>query len=147
MLKLFISLPKKEFLEIIYAINKFIHYINGYEFFVRIDDSSITYLMNKPITNGRITSWLLLLHEFNIIVLHRSGRENQVSNFLSRINTPSDTTPIKDNFLDENLFAISFKSTWFVDIANYLSTRKLPPYFSPKEKQRIITQSAKCLWI
>ena len=48
MLKLFISLPKKEFLEIIYAINKFIHYINGYEFFVRIDDSSITYLMNKP---------------------------------------------------------------------------------------------------
>ena len=124
MLKLFISLVKKEFLEIIYAINKFIHYINGYEFLVHIDHSSITYLMNKPINNGRITRWILLLHEFNIIVLDRLGRENQVTNFLSPLNNPSETTPIKDHFLDENLFAISFKSTWFVDIANYLSTRK-----------------------
>ena len=59
---------EKKFLAVIYAINKFIHYINGYEFFVHTDHSSITYIMNKPITNGRITRWLLLLQEFNIIV-------------------------------------------------------------------------------
>jgi hypothetical protein len=62
--------------------------------------------------------------------------------FSFRINNPSETIPVKDSFPNENLFAISIKSPWFVDIANYLSTGKLPPHFSPKEKQRIIRQSA-----
>ena len=42
--------------------------------------------MNKPITNGRITRWLLLLQEFNITILDRPGRENLVVGFLSIIN-------------------------------------------------------------
>ena len=52
---------KKEFLVVVHAINKFKHYITSYENFVHTDHSAIRYLMNKPITNGRITIWLLLL--------------------------------------------------------------------------------------
>ena len=52
---------EKEFLAVIFAINKFRHYIIGYEVFVHTDHSTIRYLMNKPITNGRVTRWLLLL--------------------------------------------------------------------------------------
>ena len=43
------------------AINKFRHYIIGYETFIHSYHSAIRYLMNKPITNGRITRWLLFL--------------------------------------------------------------------------------------
>ena len=55
------TVTEKEFLVVVYSINKFRHYITGYEVFVHIDYSAIIFLMNKPITNGRITRWLLLL--------------------------------------------------------------------------------------
>ena len=47
--------------------------------------SAIKYLMNKPITNGRVTQWLLLLQEFNISIMDRPGKTNVVVDFLSRI--------------------------------------------------------------
>jgi hypothetical protein len=67
--KLNYTVTEKELLAVVHAINKFLHYIAGYEVFVHIDHSAIRFLMNKPITNGRVTRWLLLLQEFNIIVL------------------------------------------------------------------------------
>ena len=51
----------KEFLAVVHAVNKFRHYITGYEVFVHTDHSTIRFLMNKRITNGRINRWLLLL--------------------------------------------------------------------------------------
>ena len=69
-----------------HSINKFRHYITDYEIFVHNGHSSIKFLMNKPITNGRITRWFLLLQEFNITILDRPGRENLVVGFLSIIN-------------------------------------------------------------
>jgi len=55
--------------------------------------------------------------------------------------------PVEYNFPNEYLFEISTKSPWFVDIANYLATRKLPSYLSPREKRKIIQISASYSWI
>ena len=82
--------------------------------------------MNKPITNGRITSCLLLLQEFNITIIDRSGKENLVANFLSRINNGGEMSPVNDDFPDEHLFALPTKPPWYADLANYLTTGKLP---------------------
>eukprot|EP00253_Pinus_taeda_P031239 PITA_31239 len=79
------TVTEKEFLVVVHAINKFRHYITGYETFIRTDHSAIRYLMKKPVTNGRVTIWLLLLQEFNITVLDRPGKQNTVADFLSRI--------------------------------------------------------------
>ena len=49
------TMTEKDFLVVVHAINKFRHYITGYETFVHTDHSAIRYLMNKPITNGRFT--------------------------------------------------------------------------------------------
>ena len=51
------TVTEKELLAMVYSINKFQHYITGYETFIYTDHSSIKLLMNKPITNGRITGW------------------------------------------------------------------------------------------
>ena len=59
--KLNYTVTEKEFLAVVYSINKFCHYIIGYEFFVYTDHSDIKFLMNKPIANVRVTRWLLLL--------------------------------------------------------------------------------------
>ena len=70
-----------------------------------------------------------------------------MADFLSRINTSGEDVPVLDSFPDENLFAISIKSPWFADIANYLYSGKLPSYFSPREKRQVIKQSARYYWI
>ena len=81
--KLNYTITEKEFLAVIHAINKFHHYISGYPVILYIDHSTIRYLANKPITNGRVTRWLLLLQKFDITIKDRPGRENPVVDFLS----------------------------------------------------------------
>jgi hypothetical protein len=75
---------EKELLVVVHDINKFRHYIIGYKYFVHIDHSTIKFLMNKPVTNPRVTIWLLLLQEFNINIIDRPGKDNLVADFLSR---------------------------------------------------------------
>ena len=127
---------------VVYAINKFHHYITGYETFVHTDHSAIRFFMSKPITNGRVTRWLLLLQEFNITFVDPPGRENLVAYFLSRIQHDEGAKPVDDNFLDEHLFVVSVQIPWFADMANYLATRKLPNHLFPHEKRHIIVQSS-----
>ena len=78
--------------------------------------------MNKPITSGRITRWLLLLQEFNITIIDKPGKENMVADFLSRLTHNDDNVIVDDTFPHEHLFAVSIKVPWFADIANYLVT-------------------------
>ena len=81
------TVTEKEFLAVVHAINKFHHYTIGYPTFVHANHSAIKYLMNKPITLGRITRWLLLLQEFDITIVDKPGKDNVVADFLSRLNT------------------------------------------------------------
>ena len=74
--------------------------------------------MNKPITNTRMTRWLLLLQEFHITIVDRPGKENVVVNFLYRLTNKNYDTPVEDSFLNEHLFAISSFSPWYADIGN-----------------------------
>lgn len=138
---------ENEFLVVVHAINKFRHYIIGYETFVHTDQSAIIYLMNKPITNGRVTRWILLLQEFNITMLDRLGKQNTIANFLSRINNIKNDTLVEDTFPNEYPFVVTTQTPWSADIANYLVTRKLPSHFFPREKRKIIQISARYSWI
>ena len=90
--------------------------------------------MNKPITSGRITRWLLLLQEFNITIIDKPGKENLAADFLSRLTHNDDNVPVDDTFPDEHLFVVSIKTPWFADIANYLVTGKIPAHLSSYEK-------------
>eukprot|EP00253_Pinus_taeda_P012235 PITA_12235 len=103
--------------------------------------------MNKPITNGRVTRWLLLLQEFNITVLDRPGKQNTVANFLSKIQNIKEDSSVEDKFPDEYLFAVTTQTPWFADVANYSVTEKLPSHLFPREKRKIIQESARYSWI
>ena len=58
--------------------------------------------------------------------MDRPGKENEVADFLSRLQTEGEDVPVFDDFPDEHLFAISIHVPWFADIANYLVSRRLP---------------------
>jgi hypothetical protein len=117
---------EKELLAVVHAINKFRHYITGYQAFVHTEHSSIKFLMKKPVTNPRVTRWLLLLQDSNINIIDRPGKDNLVADFLSRMIHLEDNAPVEDNFPDENLFSISTFTPWYADVANYLVIGKMP---------------------
>lgn len=128
------TLIEKELLVVIYALNKFMHYIIGYQIFLHTDHSAIKYLMNKPKISQRLARWLLLMQEFDITIIDKSGKENFVADFLSCLQILANPIAIEDSFLDEHLFLLSTQSPWYVDIANYLTTGQTSPHFSIKEK-------------
>lgn len=98
------TVTEKEMLSVVHPMNIFRNYITGYEVFIHTDHFSIRYLMNKPITNGIMTRWLLLMQAFNITILDRPKRENQVENFLSRLHTPGEIVHVSDNFPTNTYF-------------------------------------------
>ena len=66
---------------------------------------------------------------------------------MSRIHSPSDPNPVVDNFPDEHLFAITVKTPWFADIANYLSSGRFPAQFTKKKKYKIVRASSRYTWV
>eukprot|EP00253_Pinus_taeda_P013985 PITA_13985 len=139
---------EKEFLVVVHSLNKFRHYITGYQTFVHTDHATIRYLMNKPDVNARIIRWLLLLQQFDLTIVDKPGKENVVADFLSRVNlTAGEEETVDDQMPDEQLFAISVLSLWFADIANYLVSAQFPPHLSSKEKSIIMRKSASFTWI
>jgi hypothetical protein len=122
---------EREFLVVVYAINKFRHYVTCYPTFIHTDHTTIKYMMNKLITNARATRWLLLLQEFDITIVDRPGKENVVADFLSRLHINDDNLLVDDSFPDEHLFAVSAHSPWYADISNYLVAGKVHSHLSP----------------
>ena len=83
--------------------------------------------------NGRITCWILLLQEFDITIKDCPGKENVVAEFLSRVPKTDDTLKIENQFLDEQLFAVAFKTPWYTNEENYLAVGKLPRHLTMRE--------------
>ena len=73
------STNKKEFLSIIFALDKFRSYKIGSNIIVFIDHAAIKYLANKK------ERWVLLLQEFNLTIKDRKGMDNPFADHLSRI--------------------------------------------------------------
>ena len=86
--------------------------------------------MNKPITNARVTRWLLLLQEFDITIVNKLGKETVVVNFLSQWTNNDDDTPVKYSFPIENLFVVSIFSSLYTENSNYLVVGRLPSHLS-----------------
>ena len=69
----------------VYALQKFRHYLLGGHFKMFIDHSALQYLVNKPVLGGRIYRWLLLFQEFDFEIVVKQGWLNVGPDHLSRI--------------------------------------------------------------
>ena len=133
------TVTDKEMLAIVHALNKFLHYVTGYQTFVHTDHATIKYLMKKLDVNAIIIRWLLLLQQFDLTIVDKPGKENVVVDFLSRLALPvGEEGMVDDQLPDEHLFAILALSLWFAGITNYLVAGRLPPNLSFWERSRII---------
>ena len=119
---------EKEFLAVVFALEKFRSYIVGSPVTIFTDHAALKYLLSKQDTKPRLTRWILLCQVFNLTIKDKKGVENVVADHLSRLVPESNShgIPIGDSFPDEHLFAL-VHCPWYADIVNYLVTGQIPP--------------------
>ena len=136
------TVTEREALGMIFAVQKFRHYLLGYKFNFHVDHDALKYMINKPQLSGRIARWVLLLQEFNFTVQVRPGKNHANADHLSRLSEELGTEPIDDSFPDAQLFFIDTVSSEYAEIINYLQTNTFPTDFSTKQKNRLTLKSA-----
>ena len=74
---------EKEFLVVVFALEKFRSYIVGSPVTIFTDHAALKYLLSKQDTKPRLTRWILLCQEFNLTIKDKKGVENVVDDHLS----------------------------------------------------------------
>ena len=76
---------RKELLAIVRFTRQFRHYLLGRKFFVRTDHSCLRWLMGFKNPTGMLARWLEELSQYDMVVLHRQGKNHGNADALSRI--------------------------------------------------------------
>ncbi|KAI3743725.1 hypothetical protein L1987_56790 [Smallanthus sonchifolius] len=137
----------KEFLAVVYALDKFRSYLWGSKVIIYTDHSAVRYLMEKKDAKPRLIRWILLLQEFNLEIRDKKGSENVVADHLSRLPTLNNGIPseINDTFPDEQLFSVT-KLPWFADLVNYLDAGVIPSFWSAQKRRHFLVQVRHYVW-
>jgi hypothetical protein len=121
---------EREGLDMIYDLHKFRHYLLGSHFKFFTDHSTLKYLVNKPVLEGRICRWLLLFQEFSFEVIIRPGRCNVGPDHLSRLESGESGRAVDDQLRDVDLFRVEAILEYLEDIEVFLSTGACPETYS-----------------
>lgn len=78
------SATEKECLGLVWALQKFRPYLEGYHFIAVTDHQALRWLMKLPEPSGRLGRWVLKLQQFDFEIQYRKGALNKVADALSR---------------------------------------------------------------
>jgi hypothetical protein len=78
------SVPEKECLAVVWAINKLRYYLQGHQFTVITDHQALKWLENTRASHNRLMRWSLILQQFTFQVEYRKGIVNTNADSLSR---------------------------------------------------------------
>ncbi|XP_040948598.1 uncharacterized protein [Gossypium hirsutum] len=137
---------EKELLAVVFALDKFRSYLLGTKVIIFSDHTALKYLIGKKEAKPRLIRWILLLQEFDFEIRDKKGCENLVPDHLSRLSIPVDDTPLKDNFLDENLFSAKVIHPLYADIVNYLDTGTVLSELPRSRKDKIKKYARYYIW-
>ena len=90
----------------VYALQKFRHYLLGSHFKMLTDHLALKYLVNKPVLGGKICRWLLLFQEYDFEIIVKPGRLNAGPDYLSRLESGEEPISLEDCLPDVQLCSI-----------------------------------------
>jgi len=77
----------RECLAVVWACSFLRPYLEGHEFLIRTDHSSLLWLLNMDSAPGRVARWRLRLSEFRCKICKRPGREHHCADAILRLPT------------------------------------------------------------
>nr|GFC11175.1 hypothetical protein [Tanacetum cinerariifolium] len=109
--------------------------------------SALKYFLNKHDAKPRLLRWVLLLQEFDIVILDKKGSENLAADHLSRLeNSHQDVLENKDineNFPLETLGSLtSHNIPWFADIVNFHAGNFIKRGLTSQQKKKFFGDKA-----
>jgi len=131
---------EREGLEMVYALQKFRHYLLGSHFKMYTYYYALKYLVNTPVLGGRICRWLVLFQEYDFEVVVKPGKLNAGLDHLSCILIGEDASNLDDNFPYPRLFAVRVVDDYFVNIVAYLSTSMAPFEMTVAQKKWVVVK-------
>ena len=126
----------------VYALQKFRHYLLGASFKMFTDHSALKYLVNKLVLGGRICRWLLLFQEYDFEIIVKPRRLNAGPDHLSRIDSGEEPSNLEDNLPDAQLFSIQITDDYYADITQFLTTGVAPEDFTKQQKKQLVVRAA-----
>ncbi|KAK4400860.1 Retrovirus-related Pol polyprotein from transposon.6 [Sesamum angolense] len=128
---------EKELLAVVFALEKFCHYLLRTNVVVFYDHAALKYSLSKKEAKPRLIRWILLLQEFDLTIKDKKSVENLVADHLSRLVTNNDPSPLNDEFPDEHLHIVRGITPWYADLVNLLVIGTLPRDLSRARKDKI----------
>nr|GEZ87557.1 reverse transcriptase domain-containing protein [Tanacetum cinerariifolium] len=134
-------------LAVVYAFEKFQPYLVLSKRIIYTDHSALKYLLNKQDAKPRLLRWVLLLQEFDIIILDKKGSENLAADHLLRLENPHqdvlENKVINENFPLETLRSLTSHSTpRFADIVNLHAGNFIKKGLTSQQKKKFFKDKA-----
>lgn len=125
------STTEQECLCVLWAIEKFRCYVDGYRFTVVTDHASLKWLdrMKDPV--GRLGRWAVRLQQYDYEVVHRKGKDNEAPDALSRAPLDLDVPEIDLVSVDSPV-----EDAWYNKLkSNILQSPSAYPHFKVEGTQ------------
>ena len=75
---------RRELLAVVNSVKHFHHYLYGRHVIIRVDHSSLSWLMNFKNVEGQLARWLTFISSYDFTIEHRAGRLHSNADALSR---------------------------------------------------------------
>jgi len=133
---------EREGLAMVYALQKFYHYLLGGHFKMFTDHSALKYLVNKLVLGGRIYKWLLLFQEYDFEIIVKPGKMNKGLDHLLRLEHGEEPTSLEETLPDAQLLAIINIDDHFAHIVQFMSTGMASSEYTISQKKQLVVHAA-----
>lgn len=90
-----------ELVVIVYALQKWRHFLLGKPFELKIDHQGLKYILNQPHLNASQRRWLEFLNEYDFEIEYIEGKENMVADALRRRRHLMNIATFKTSFKEQ----------------------------------------------
>lgn len=117
---------EREGLAMVYALQKFRHYLLGVHFKMYTDHFGLKYLVNKLALGGEICRWFFLFQEYDFKVIVKPRHLNVGLDHLLHIENGDEPTSLEEGCPDAHLFMVHVANGHFTYIIHFFSTITAP---------------------